>query len=131
MGGGPGKIVRRTPYGFGIPKSDMRYFNEHALYGYEAQNWKCLLRTYTRYKHQWYQAFGHMAATRGYTSRTPNERWGIQIQGKYSEELETSRPQDLKAYMDAEIDNRVIHMWTDVNNEIKWGCGYCVQQFAK
>ena len=96
------------------------------------KNWKCLLRNYTRCKQQWYHVFGgHMAATHGYTSRTPNERWGIQIRDKYSEELETDPLSDTKSYMAAEIDNRRIHMGADENNEIKWECGYCRKQFAK
>ena len=59
-------------------------FNEKAFFGKTTQTWKCLIRNYERDKNQRCQVFGHIAATHGYTSREPNERWGIAIQGKYN-----------------------------------------------
>ena len=123
--GQPGKIDRSTPYGFRIPKTDMRYFDDNVLFDSNAQSWKCLLCSYTRDKHQRYQVFGHTAAMRGYTSRTPNERRGIRIQDKYSGEDEINPPQELRTYMTAEIDNRRILILVGENNEIRWQCGYC------
>ena len=73
-----GKIDRRTPFGFGTPNTDMRYFNDNALFNKETQTWQCLLCGYKKDKYQWYQVFGHIAANHGYTSRIPNERWEYQ-----------------------------------------------------
>ena len=88
----------------------MRYFIENALYGSETQTWRCLLCDYTRGDYRRYQVFGHIAANHGYTSRTPNERRGIRIQDKYTEEQEHGPPQDLQVYMIAEIDNQRIRI---------------------
>ena len=130
----PGIIDRRTPYGFGIPKTDMRYFNENVLFNANTQSWNFLNCDYTRDKYQWYQVFGHVAATHGYTSRIPNERWGIQIQDKYQQPEENpgiNLPGNLKPYMREEINNRRIHIRINADNNIMWGCGYCQQQYAK
>ena len=129
--GEPGKIDRQTPYGFGIPKTDMGYFNENILFDPNTQSWKCLHCNYTRAKHRRYHVFGHAAATHGYTSRTPNERRGIQIHAKYPDEPETNPPQEIKPYMAAEIDNRRIQIRINGNNDIPWECGYCRKQYAE
>jgi len=126
-----GKINRRTPYWPGIPKTDMIYFNGNALYDSETHTWRCLLCNYTRWGYKRYQVFGHMAANRGYASRTPNERWGIQIHDEYIGKHAPDPPQGLKAYMAAEIDNRRIYIRRNENNEIKWECGYCRELYRK
>ena len=95
------------------------------------KRWKCLLCDYTMGQHQWYQVFGHAAATHGYTSRAPGERLGIQIRDKYSNEPENDPPDELMPYVAAEIDNRRIQIRIGENNEIRSECGYCRKHYAK
>ena len=45
--GEPGKIDRRTPYGFGIPKTDVKYFDDSVLFDSQTQSWECLPCDYT------------------------------------------------------------------------------------
>jgi len=77
-----GVIDRRAPFGFGIPNNNKRIFGDKADFNATTQTWNCLICNFKRGKYQRYQVFGHIAATHGYTSRIPNERWGIPIDEK-------------------------------------------------
>ena len=125
-----GIIDRRTPYGFGIPKQDMKLFNQTAIFGKQQQRWKCLLCNYKRDRCQWYQVFGHIAATHGHTSRVPNKRRGIKLPGRHEEQETPILHANIKQHLSAEIYNGGIHLYAKQDGNTMWKCGQCVKEYS-
>ena len=90
-----GTIDRRAHCGFGTPSNGESLFNDMALFGKPTQRWNCTPCDYSRGKYQRYQVFGYIAATHGYTSRVPSERWRIPPNDKYTDLITKPKPMNL------------------------------------
>ena len=129
-----GIINRRTPYGFGVPNIDKRLFGGKAFFDVLAQTWNCLICNFARDKYQRRQVFGHIAATHGYTSRIPNERWVIPIEDKYQEAnttntIKTSSAEEEEVQTEPTEQQRI--RTKHLNGQTTFICGYCDKEKTK
>ena len=90
--------------------------------------WICLVCNYSRDKYRRYQVFGRIAETRGYTSRIPNESWGVARRSKFqeqnAEEKRNGNNENTSEHIGG-INHRRI-MTETMNNETIFVCGYCM-----
>ena len=76
-------IDRRTLHGYGIPKEDIRLFQNKIYFDKIEQTWNCVECGYKKDKYGWRQVYGHVRACHCYESRKPNERWNIPINEQF------------------------------------------------
>ena len=93
------------------------------FFGKKIQRRKCLLCDYSRGKYRRYQVLRNIAAAHGYTSRVPNDIWGILFNDKHTIQI-TKQPMDLKPIMMAELQSNRIKLQTS-NERTSRKSGYC------
>ena len=72
-----GQFSRRAHYGFSMPPGEIQLFNNKILVGRTTRKWGCLCFPFQRGRRRWRQVYGHIRASRRYTSRLTNAGWNI------------------------------------------------------
>ena len=124
-----GVLDRRTPYGFGMPRWDMRTFGKKSTYGATIKHRIRLICDYKRDMYQRYRVSGRAAetCTESLASRIPNERCGICLFSNIKSQPAKYTPSTSKATR-----QRILQTGTSIfisrkgeTSDFTCECGYC------